>query len=298
MISKEIEINQLDTSYKNFRCGNSRTEKNLLTSISQTGISTPLSVVEKNDANLPYLLLDGFKRLLCAQKLGLQQIPVSIIGDCEVTGVLRLLCCNQSSNLNALEEAVFIENLNNTHGLSCSEIAIKLNRSVSWVSLRIEMSRNMSDIIREKILSGKFPLRSYMYDLLTFTRVKEGLKDVEKFVTALSGKEMSTRDITLMSTAYFRGDKSIKQQILDGNCDWTLRMLKNTLESSSVPKRHKLPEQNLSSQLNCCYNHLNLIIQKLAINRKQLSERSLKPMLTRLNQSCNKYVTILNEENI
>ena len=81
------------------------------------------------------------------------------------------------------------------------------------------MKRNMSDVVREKILSGKFPLRSYIYDLLPFTRVKEGVKGVDDFVIAISGNGFSTRDISLLSHAFFRGEENVKQQILAGNLE-------------------------------------------------------------------------------
>jgi len=290
----EIELNQINLSYRDFRCSNSRIEKNLLNSISQIGVTEPLSVVKKEGEDLPYLLLDGFKRFRCAKKLSQHQIPVTIIGDNEVAGVLRILCHNQSSTMNALEEAVFIEDLNSTHGLSYSEIARKINRSVSWVSLRAEMTRSMSDCIREKILSGKFPLRSYIYDLIPFTRVKGGVEDVEKFVTALSGKEFSTRDTALMSHAFFRGKEEIKQQILNGNCDWTLRMLKTT-EESPKPSEGQTPTQDLISRLNLCHRHINQVIEKIISAPDLLSDQLLQGISEQLGKSCYYYLNIIQE---
>ncbi len=289
-----IELNQVDIQYSDFRCSNARIEKNLLNSISQIGVTEPLSVVKKEGDDLSYLLLDGFKRFRCAKNLNLHQIPVTIIGDNEVSGVLRILCQNQSSSMNGLEEAVFIENLSSTHGLSYSEIARKINRSVSWVSLRAEMTRSMSDCIREKILSGKFPLRSYIYNLIPFTRVKGGEEDVEKFVTALSGKEFSTRDIALMSHAFFRGDEQIKQQILNGNCDWTLRVLKTT-DKSPRSSETQTPIQYLSGRLMLCHSNINQIIEKLIGAPDLLSDQPLKATSERLAQSCYYYLNIIQE---
>lgn len=290
-----IELNQINIRYRDYRCRNDRIEKNLLNSISQIGITEPLSVVKKDGAALSYLLLDGFKRFRCAQKLNLHQIPVTIIGDNEVAGVLRILCHNQSSNMNSLEESVFLENLNSTHGLSYSEIARKINRSVSWVSLRVEMTRSMSALIREKILSGKFPLRSYIYDLIPFTRVKGGMKDVGDFVTALSGKGFSTRDIALMSHAFFRGEEEIKQQILNGNCDWTLRMLKTADESPLKPSEVQTPTQHLTNKLNLCYSHINQIIDQFTNAPGLLSDHLLKGISERLGKSCYCYLNIIQE---
>lgn len=296
-----IEVNQIDLCYGNYRCNNATTEKKLLNSISQLGITIPLSVIEKEGSIQPYLLLDGFKRLRCAQKLNLHQIPITIIGDNEVAGVLSILCHNQSSTLNALEEAVFIERLNSYHGLSNSEIARRINRSVAWVNLRVEMSRSMSEIVRKKILSGKFPLRSYMYDLLPFTRVKGGMAEVEKFVIALSGKELSTRDIALLAHAFFRGEEEVKQQILTGNLDWTLRMLKTSKESPEVlkkPESNQTPIEKLVFILGMCERNISQIVEEFLNSPALLSEQALKKITEKLGNSCYCYLNTIQEHTI
>lgn len=288
----ELELSQIDIRYKSFRCRNSRREKHLLTSISQIGICVPLSVIKKEGKEILYFLLDGFKRYRCAQKLSLHQIPVMVIGKNEVTGILRILSHNQSSTLNALEEAIFIEDLNSTHGLNYSEIGRKLNRSVSWVSLRAEMVRSMSVSIRETIIAGKFPLRSYMYELVPFTRVKGGVKEVEKFVCALSGKEYSTRDIALLAHAFFKGKEVVKQQILTGNGDWTLRMLKTADEPSDVPET---PIHYLTEKLLLCHRTINQVTERLLDSPDLLSDQTIKAISERFGKSCYSYLTIIQE---
>jgi hypothetical protein len=239
-----------------------------------------------------YLLFDGFKRYRCAQKLNLHQVPVTILGDHEVVGIVRILCDNQSSTLNALEEAVFIEELNSRHGLSYSEISRRLNRSVSWVSLRAEMIRSMSSSIREIIMSGKFPLRSYMYELVPFTRVKGGMREVEKFVRALSGKNYSTRDIALLAQAFFKGKEAVKEQILSGNCDWTLKMLKTKDTSSEAS------ETPITGKLLLCQRTINEVTEKLLENPDILSDQAVKALSERFGQSCYYYLTVIQESTV
>jgi ParB/RepB/Spo0J family partition protein len=258
-------------------------------SISQIGICVPLSVVAKRDTGTFYFLLDGFKRYRCAQNLSIHQVPVTIIGEHEVCGILRVLSNNQSSSLNSLEEALFIEELNSTHGLSYSEISRRLNRSVSWVSLRAEMIRSMSSCIREIIMSGKFPLRSYMYELVPFTRVKGGMQEVEKFVSALCGRNYSTRDISLLARAFFKGKDTVKQQILSGNCDWTLKMLKTKDTSSDTS------ETPITGKLIICQRTINQITEKLLENPDILSDQTVKSLSERFGQSCYYYLTVIQE---
>lgn len=163
------------------------------------------------------------------------------------------------------------------------------------------MSRSMSEIVRKKILSGKFPLRSYMYDLLPFTRVKGGMAEVEKFVIALSGKELSTRDIALLAHAFFRGEEEVKQQILTGNLDWTLRMLKTSKESPEVlkkPESNQTPIEKLVFILGMCERNISQIVEEFLNSPSLLSEQALKKITEKLGNSCYCYLNTIQEHTI
>jgi len=232
MMDPQIECCQIDLRYESYRMRNSNVEKRLLFSIEQQGIHTPLFGVSSSDPR--FILLDGFKRYRVAQKLSIAQVPVRTVGNDVVPGFITLLRNDTSSTLTVLEQASFLHDLHTAYHLSFSEIARRVNHSISWVSMRINLLSTMTDAIREKILLGKFPLRSYMYTLAPFTRVKNKAGDIRKFIDATSGKGYSTRDIEILSRAFFGEDRKVKEQILLGNTDWTLQMLKN--EPNPVPE--------------------------------------------------------------
>ena len=73
-----------------------------------------------------------------------------------------------------------------------------------------------------------------MYTLKPFTRVNNngGKKEVESFVNRVSGKEYSTRDIEILAGAWFKGSKTLKEQVQSGELDWTLRQLKHKATKS------------------------------------------------------------------
>ena len=59
-------------------------------------------------------------------------------------------------------------------------------------------------------VSGQFPVRAYMYNLRTFTRVKKVPgKEIDTFVQAVAGKSLSTRDIETLAYGYFHGGGAI-----------------------------------------------------------------------------------------
>jgi len=224
-LDKQAECTQIDLRYESYRMRNAHTENRLILSIQQQGIHTPVLVIEQ----LPdehFILLDGFKRYRAAQKIGLEQLPIRTVGADVAIGLINLLRNDTGSPLSAIEQAWFLRDLHTEHHLSFSEIARRVNHSTSWVSMRISLIASMPDRVRDKILRGSFPLRSYMYTLAPFTRVKGKKGDVCKFIDATSNKGYSTRDIETLSRAYFGDEPKVKEQILCGNTDWTLQMLK------------------------------------------------------------------------
>ena len=69
----EVEVNQLDRKHERHRQKSESREKQLLVSIMNQGIEEALSGVITNSGQI--ILLDGFKRLRSAIKIGLNAVP-------------------------------------------------------------------------------------------------------------------------------------------------------------------------------------------------------------------------------
>ncbi len=68
----EIEIKEIDTRFEKFRLRDRQREKDILTSILEKGVLKPLQCVCRPGVQL--ILLDGFKRLRCCVKLGINAV--------------------------------------------------------------------------------------------------------------------------------------------------------------------------------------------------------------------------------
>jgi hypothetical protein len=111
--------------------------------------------------------------------------------------------------------------------MSVRQIASYLGCSPAWVSLRLGMVRHMSPLVRSKVLGGHFPWRGYLYGIRPFTRVNSGIGDmVDRFVTAASDRNLSTRDAFLLSRIYFKGDRHIRARIESGESRQVLNAVK------------------------------------------------------------------------
>lgn len=154
----EIELHQISRKYESYRLKNDFAERQLLSSIAEKGISEPLICVGKSE----YVLLDGYKRLRCLDRLNIHIVPVHSLGRDEQDGIIQLIRSSRNKYLQTLEQSCFIDELHRNFGLTVGRIAEKLDMSPAWVSLRLGLIEEMSDTVKENIFSGRFPVRSYM----------------------------------------------------------------------------------------------------------------------------------------
>jgi hypothetical protein len=220
---RTAETGEIDTHFECCRLKDRKKEELLLASILEQGVKEPLQCIEKPGGE--FILLDGFKRLRCAKKLGIEIVPVASLGEDAACGILQLIRSSASPGLTVFEQAALVDELNRSYEMGVREIARQLDKSTGWVAMRLGLIERMSPAIKKEIISGRFPVRSYMYTLRVFTRVNTA-KNVNAFVKAVSGKGLSIREIEILAGGYFKGGRELKAQILEGNIDWTLRQLK------------------------------------------------------------------------
>ena len=225
-MAEQVEIASLDLRYEEFRMKSPGAEKALLLSILEKGIRDPLQGVDTKEARI---LLDGFKRLRCAQKLGIGRAPYVSMGSDEVLGIIELIRISNSKSLSILEQARFVDELKSVHRMSTAEIAQLLERSKSWVSVRTGIIAEMSDYVLDQIFKGRFPVYSYMYTLRPFMRINGiQVEELDEFVRSVAGKKLSLRSIEVLANGYFKGSDALREQIRKGQILWALGHLKET----------------------------------------------------------------------
>lgn len=262
ILVKTIETVQIDLQYEKYRLRDKNRENILLSSISECGVREPVVGVLQADSR--FILLDGFKRYRCCQKLNIQFLPYTSIGEDAASGIIQLIKISNAKSLHLIEQAKLVDDLKDTYRMNVVEIAEKLERSSAWVSVRLGLLKEMSDEIREKVFSGDFPARSYMYTLRHFTRVKKvSQKDAIEFVRSVSGKNLSTRSVEILARGFFNGGNGTREQIKKGNFRDTLDRLKH-LGNDNTEEAVKLNEQEkgLINDLEIAQKYERKIIQR------------------------------------
>ncbi len=123
----------------------------LVDSIKEHGILEPL-VVAKTPAG--FQIIAGERRWRAAKLAGLTHVPV-IIRETSPKGMLEMALVEnvQRVDLNALDRAKGFERLQAEFGLSTSEIATRIGKSVAYVSNSLRLL-TLPDALKDGLLSG------------------------------------------------------------------------------------------------------------------------------------------------
>jgi ParB family chromosome partitioning protein len=148
----QIEVNQLQPNPLQPR-GAITPESlvDLVDSIREHGVLEPL-VIAKTPAG--YQIIAGERRWRAGKLAGLTHIP-AVIRETSPKGMLEMALVEnvQRVDLNALDRAKGFERLMNEFGLTTSEIAVRIGKSVAYVSNSIRLL-SLPDALKDGLLSG------------------------------------------------------------------------------------------------------------------------------------------------
>lgn len=123
----------------------------LVDSIKEHGILEPL-VVAKTPAG--YQIIAGERRWRASKLAGFTHVP-AIVRETTPKGMLEMALVEnvQRVDLNALDRAKGFERLQSEFGLTTSEIAVKIGKSVAYVSNSLRLL-GLPDALKDGLLSG------------------------------------------------------------------------------------------------------------------------------------------------
>ena len=161
----ELEFHQLELRYDRLRIVHPDHERRLLSSLAEVGQQVPIVVV-KQDGDEHFVVIDGYKRVRSLRRLG-RDTAGSFCWECgeaEALVVSRLWHTGESET--ALEQSWLLVELHERFQLSLEELARRFTRSVSWVSRRLALVRELPKSIQERVRrerSWRMPRKSIWF---------------------------------------------------------------------------------------------------------------------------------------
>lgn len=196
----EIELHHLDLKYEGLKVRQVREEKRLVGSLAQQGQATPVVVVTSKETPERYVLIDGFKRVRAARKVGMDQLEAAVWEIDEVDALVQMHLLQQPRERSSLEDAYLVETLQTEHGLSQGEISCRLLRSTSWVSRRLGLLRELPEWLQAQIRAGQLQCYAGAKFLVPLARANR--EEAEQLARNIAGLGLSTRDIGALYAAW------------------------------------------------------------------------------------------------
>lgn len=156
--TKQLELSQIDMRLCLLRLTNPLELRRLQESIqSEGGIRDPVLVSTNVEAG-HWVLVDGFKRLYLAKKLGLTHVWVQEAQLDVAHAKAAILQCNQPrQGLSKLEEAWIVHSLCREQGMMQTQVAELLKRDKSWVCRRMKLAEGLEESLQDEVRQGSLP---------------------------------------------------------------------------------------------------------------------------------------------
>ena len=205
----QLELEQLDRRYETLRIVEAGRLARLEASVAQLGQQSPVLVVAEGDR---YVLVDGYQRVAVLERLGRDLVDVAVLPMEEVGALLEVWRLEAMRRRSALEDGWLLAQLIERHGLSQAQIAVRMQRSKSWVSGRLSLIRVLPESVQDAVRTGVVPPQGAARFLVPMTRVSS--KQCQHLVEALGSSPISVRELERVYLAWRAGDDEQRERIV------------------------------------------------------------------------------------
>ena len=207
----QLEFQQLDRRYEHLRTRNLQRERRLLASLSESGQQVPIVVVHGGEPE-HFVVVDGFKRMRALARLGQDLVQGTCwdLSEPEALIVNRLLCGSERAS--ALEQGWLLRDLVERFALRADELARRFDRSLSWVSGRLGLVRDLPQPVQDGVREGQVVPHAAMRYLLPLARANAA--DCLALLAGLRGQRPSSRAMGRLYVAYMAGDARTRERLV------------------------------------------------------------------------------------
>jgi ParB/RepB/Spo0J family partition protein len=207
----EIEFHQLDLRYQALRRRDPKKERQVLASLAEVGQLLPVVVVGAGHDDR-YVLLDGHKRARGLRRLHADTVRATVWQLDEVDALLLERRMRHGEPESALEQGWLLRELTDRFGLSQPELARRFDRTVSWVSRRLALVRELPPAIQDHVRSGTIGAHAAMRYLAPLARAKP--EECVRLAGAIAAAELSTRQVGELYAGWMSGSPKTRELLL------------------------------------------------------------------------------------
>ena len=236
----ELEFHQLVLRYERLRVVRPEPERRLLASLAEVGQQVPIVVV-KQAGGEQFVVIDGHKRVRALNRLGRDTVAAGCWPGEEAEALIVTRLMQTAEPETALEQSWLLAELHERFGLSLEELARRFSHSVSWVSRRLALVRELPESIQERVRRGEVGAHGAAKYLVPLARANRQV--CLELVEGIGGTRLSSRDLGILYTAYRTGNWVTRQR------EAPLVFLKSYKEAEAPPAVEPGPSDSLLTDL-------------------------------------------------
>jgi ParB/RepB/Spo0J family partition protein len=206
----DLEFHQLELRYEALRLRLPERERRLLSSLADNGQQTPVVVVPAS-GSAGYVLVDGYRRVRCLRRLQRDTV-CAVAWEMTETEALIFRQVVHAEAVSALEQAWLLRTLHEEHEVGMEELARRFDRSVSWVSRRLSLLRELPEPVQQRVREGGIVPHAAMKYLVPLARANEA--DCLRLVEAIKPRLLTTRQMGQLYQAYMRGNEKARELVV------------------------------------------------------------------------------------
>jgi len=209
----DLEFHQLDLRYEGLRVRRPERERRLLASLAERGQQVPIVVIALAEESNRFLVIDGYKRIRALQRLGQDTVRTTVWDMDETEALVLDRSLRTAEGETALEQGWLLAELNRSFGLSFDDLARRFDRSVSWVSRRLALVRELPESIQQRVRQGEIGAHAAMKYLVPMARAKRD--DCERLAEAIAWHKFTTHEVGELYAAWRTGLPPIRQRVIE-----------------------------------------------------------------------------------
>ena len=232
-----LDIHALSRRFATLRLNDPQRLENLTRSIERNGQLVPVIAVPDEQADLHWVLIDGYRRLEALQQLGEDLVWVDVWDHPVDEALLLCLARGPERAWEAIEEAALLQELARRYSLR--EIARRIGRDVSWVSRRLTLFKVLPEDLLEAVRQGKLSVWAATRILAPLARANP--EHARTLLAGLEQQPVSTRELKRLYEHYQQANRAQRARLVE-NPRLFLQALQSKEEASDDKRLAEGPE--------------------------------------------------------
>jgi ParB-like chromosome segregation protein Spo0J len=228
----DLEFHQLDLRYEGLRTRHPRKERQVLASLADHGQLLPVVVVA---AEVPFVLVDGYKRVRALQRLAHDTVRATVWAVDEAEAVVLEHVMRTTDPAGPLTQGWILDELRARFALSLEELGRRFDKTPSWVSRRLALVRDLPDAIQTQVRAGRIAPHAAMKYLVPLARANR--EACLTLAEAIARVQLSTRQVGEVYALWQAGTEDMRALLTTD----PLLMLRVQTHATTPPVRHAAP---------------------------------------------------------